>query len=159
MGQCEVQVKRSNDELFHSDSFLGEEFSDELQHYKYIKREKKNGKWVYYYDTKELDKYNRGEAVTSKKMNADGSKVENTTKYKKTDKLFDSQSIISSKTNSSERVTTIQYQGKLSRARAKAEKKIFDTFYSGKRKTQKVNSLKKKANKAKSKIKKMLGIH
>lgn len=27
---------------------------DELKHFKYIKREKKNGKWVYYYDTKSL---------------------------------------------------------------------------------------------------------
>lgn len=27
---------------------------DELQHFKYIKREKKNGKWRYYYDTESL---------------------------------------------------------------------------------------------------------
>lgn len=27
---------------------------DELKHWKYVKREKKNGKWVYYYDTKQL---------------------------------------------------------------------------------------------------------
>lgn len=26
------------------------EYTDELQHYKYTRKEKKNGKWVYYYD-------------------------------------------------------------------------------------------------------------
>lgn len=50
----EVRVKRT-DKLFHSDTFLGEEFSDELYHWKYIKREKRpNGKWRYYYDKKQL---------------------------------------------------------------------------------------------------------
>lgn len=34
----------------HSDSFLGTEFSDELYHWKYIKKKKINGKWRYYYD-------------------------------------------------------------------------------------------------------------
>lgn len=29
--------------------------SDELYHWKYIKRERKNGRWVYYYDQSELD--------------------------------------------------------------------------------------------------------
>lgn len=28
--------------------------TDELKHWKYVKREKKNGKWVYYYDDSEL---------------------------------------------------------------------------------------------------------
>lgn len=49
----EVRVKRianPQSDLVHSDSFLGMEFSDELYHWKYIKREKKNGKWRYYYD-------------------------------------------------------------------------------------------------------------
>lgn len=36
---------------------------DELMHFKYIKREKKNGRWVYYYDTsadvKARNKYNK----------------------------------------------------------------------------------------------------
>lgn len=39
MENYKVVVNRSN----------GEQFSDELQHHKYIKREKKNGKWVYTY--------------------------------------------------------------------------------------------------------------
>lgn len=48
----EVRVKRTDD-LFHSDTFLGEEFSDELYHWKYIKRIKRpNGTWRYIYDKK-----------------------------------------------------------------------------------------------------------
>ena len=47
----DVRVVRSGGEIFHSDTFLGDEFSDELYHWKYIKRVKgKNGKWIYYYD-------------------------------------------------------------------------------------------------------------
>jgi hypothetical protein len=44
------------DELFHSDIYLGKDFSDGIQHFKYIKREKKNGKWVYYYQDDEYEK-------------------------------------------------------------------------------------------------------
>lgn len=54
----EVRVRRSedrNDQLFHSDTFLGEEFSDELYHWKYVKREKlPSGKYRYYYDKDKL---------------------------------------------------------------------------------------------------------
>lgn len=38
-------------ELYHSDKYLGADYSDELKHYKYIKRERINGRWVYYYNT------------------------------------------------------------------------------------------------------------
>ena len=43
-----VIVKRKQ-ELIHSDVYLGEEHDDGLMHWKYIKREKVNGKWRYYY--------------------------------------------------------------------------------------------------------------
>lgn len=36
--------------LYHSDVYLGKDFSDGIRHWKYIKREKKNGKWIYYYN-------------------------------------------------------------------------------------------------------------
>lgn len=35
--------------LYHSDVYLGKDFSDGIKHWKYIKREKRNGKWIYYY--------------------------------------------------------------------------------------------------------------
>lgn len=49
------KVRRTSyTELYHSDSFLGIEFSDELYHWKYIKKKKVNGKWRYYYDKEQL---------------------------------------------------------------------------------------------------------
>jgi len=37
--------------LMHSDTYLGEDYtSSNIMHYKYIKKERKNGRWVYYYD-------------------------------------------------------------------------------------------------------------
>lgn len=43
-----------SEKLFHSDVYLGQEYSDGLYHWKYIKRERKNGKWVYYYKDDKL---------------------------------------------------------------------------------------------------------
>ena len=55
MSNCEVKVKRSDEEeLFHSDTFLGDEFLDEMYHWKYIKKKKVNGKWRYYYNKGQL---------------------------------------------------------------------------------------------------------
>lgn len=42
-------------ELFHSDTYLGQDFSDGIRHFKYIKREKVNGKWRYYYQDDKLN--------------------------------------------------------------------------------------------------------
>lgn len=42
--------KKSNHELYHSDIYLGKDFSDGIKHWKYIKRIKMaNGKWRYVY--------------------------------------------------------------------------------------------------------------
>lgn len=38
-----------SEKLYHSDVYLGQDYTDGIYHFKYIKREKKNGKWVYYY--------------------------------------------------------------------------------------------------------------
>lgn len=43
-------IKHSDPELYHSDTYLGKDFSDGIKHWKYIKRERKNGRWVYYYN-------------------------------------------------------------------------------------------------------------
>lgn len=40
--------------IMHNGAFY-EVSDDELMHWKYIKREKKNGRWVYYYNQSELD--------------------------------------------------------------------------------------------------------
>ena len=39
----------NKDELYHSEIYLGKDYSDGVKHFKYIKREMKNGRWVYYY--------------------------------------------------------------------------------------------------------------
>ena len=45
------------DELMHSATYVGDASGGTyLEHWKYIKREKKNGKWVYYYDKDQLKK-------------------------------------------------------------------------------------------------------
>lgn len=35
--------------LAHSDVYLGQDYSDGIRHWKYIKKVRKNGKWRYYY--------------------------------------------------------------------------------------------------------------
>lgn len=42
--------------------------SDELMHFKYIKRERKNGRWVYYYDQSELDQAERDARKVERKI-------------------------------------------------------------------------------------------
>lgn len=43
-------------ELYHSETYLGKDYSDGIRHWKYIKRERRNGRWVYYYSDAEYDK-------------------------------------------------------------------------------------------------------
>lgn len=45
-----------SEKLYHSDVYLGQDYTDGIYHFKYIKREKVNGKWVYYYKDDLLDK-------------------------------------------------------------------------------------------------------
>lgn len=62
--QPEIKVRRKD----------GQQYSDELQHYKYLKREKKNGKWRYYYDHNNGDGWSdkTGVEISKKK---DGTEV------------------------------------------------------------------------------------
>lgn len=46
----------NNSSLYHSDTYLGNDYTDGIKHWKYIKREKKNGRWVYYYKDDNLNK-------------------------------------------------------------------------------------------------------
>ena len=45
----------NKNELFHSDTYLGQDFSDGIRHFKYIKREMVNGRWRYYYSNAEYN--------------------------------------------------------------------------------------------------------
>ena len=51
--------KNLNNELYHSDVYLGKDFSDGIKHWKYIKREKVNGRWRYYYTNAKDKKLNK----------------------------------------------------------------------------------------------------
>lgn len=51
--------KKLDNELYHSDVYFGKDFSDGIKHFKYIKREKVNGRWRYYYKNDKLDQLGR----------------------------------------------------------------------------------------------------
>ena len=55
---------KSNSVLMHSDTYLGEDYSDGIKHYKYIKKEKKNGKMRYYYHDTDLEDADRAAKET-----------------------------------------------------------------------------------------------
>ena len=44
-----IHKHNKNDSIWHSAVYVGKEYNDGLYHWKYIKRYKKNGKWVYEY--------------------------------------------------------------------------------------------------------------
>lgn len=46
----------NNSTLYHSDTYLGNDYTDGIKHWKYIKREKRNGRWIYYYKDDKYDK-------------------------------------------------------------------------------------------------------
>jgi hypothetical protein len=135
-------------------------FDLELKHWKYIKKVKKNGKWVYFYDQAELDKYMKGE--TTETTNATGGT--DTVHYSKTNKLLGSETKMSSRTYSGgtqmDASTTWKEQGKLDRAYAKAEKKVYDTVYK-KDSVARTTLAKaaKKAKKGKSYVDRLFNIH
>lgn len=58
---------QNNDELRHSDTYLGETYNDGLYHYKYISKKKINGEWRYYYKITDGGKgFNRTSSVYEK---------------------------------------------------------------------------------------------
>lgn len=134
--------------------------SDELQHFKYIKREKaKNGKWRYIYDRdQELTKYKNGTKIIDKSISDDGTQNTIETRYKQTDNWFDSHEkttingrgtwyapggTVAEITKYHDEITT-KSQGKISRAIAKGEKWIFDNLISNEKKYPSQRNKKKK---------------
>ena len=61
-----IRKKQKTDALMHSGTYLGADYSDGLKHYKYIRKYKKNGKWVYIYEAQKL-KEDTHEFLTGKK--------------------------------------------------------------------------------------------
>ena len=128
---------------------------DELKHWKYIKKERVNGKWRYYYDDELANKYADGvveqNANETVAYNKDGkldlkskyNKVStNTTRYTDskrlfsrttTDKIVEKGKGLLSNTESTKTVVTKE-RGLLERAAAKGEKWIYNTFLKKKNK-------------------------
>ena len=69
-------------ELYHSEMYLGQDYSDGIKHYKYIKREMKNGKWVYYYKDAATNKAKKNLVKARNKYGA-AVNAESTPYYKK----------------------------------------------------------------------------
>lgn len=116
----------NKNELYHSDTYLGQDFSDGIKHYKYVKKIPiGNGKYRYIYDIK--DTYNnsngRYEKIGGKKeskygtytkTNKDGGK--STYVVKKSNKLFSDKTGYSISVNQGPRnYTTVHNVGQLRR--------------------------------------------
>lgn len=95
---CHSAIKNYDNSttLYHSDTYLGEDYSDGIKHWKYIKKEKlANGKTRYYYTEQEMNEAARD--VADKFTNA----MRESNKYSERGTLYPS-----SKTNGK----TIHYQ-------------------------------------------------
>ena len=59
----------NKNELYHSDIYLGEDYTDGIKHWKYISKEKINGRWRYYYkDDKAIELKNKAVEANNKRM-------------------------------------------------------------------------------------------
>lgn len=95
-------------------------FDLELKHWKYIKKYKHNGKWVYIYDESELRRAEEGVTTSS---TVDGNTFKST--YSNRKGLFDR----TSSNLSGNTYTHKKEVGAISRAIGKAERKVYDTVY------------------------------
>lgn len=119
-------------------------FDLELRHWKYIKKYKHNGKWVYVYDDSELQKANKEMTVVKK----DGSNTF-TSSYSNRKGLLDRETT----SLSGNKLTSKHEIGAISRAVGKAEKKVYDTVYNYNSPTRStIDRVAKRAKKGKSYI-------
>ena len=79
--------RNDSTELFHSDTYLGQDFSDGIKHWKYVKKKMVNGRWRYYYSDAEYEtakkKYNTTKTIRNKAIQtvADNELEKKTRKY------------------------------------------------------------------------------
>ena len=68
--KTQVVVKRKSDELYHSDTYLGQEYTDDsLCHWKYVKKYKVGDKWRYVYKSELTKKtYDSHKKLTEDEM-------------------------------------------------------------------------------------------
>lgn len=68
-------INNKNATIIHSDIYLGKDYSDGIKHWKYIKREKVNGRWRYYYTNSKDKKLNK--LATERKNSLEMLRTEN----------------------------------------------------------------------------------
>lgn len=91
---------------------------------------RKKQKWRYIYNDSELKKYSKGATEVTESNTPDGHKT-STVKYKQSNSLFDKESYVKNKRlvgDRAEESYTTKSQGKLSRARARGERRVYNTF-------------------------------
>jgi hypothetical protein len=73
----------NNTHIYHSDTYLGEDFSDGIKHYKYIRKYQKNGHTYYVYDDSEAKRVenNISRGLNTEFVDKDGWHV--TSRYEK----------------------------------------------------------------------------
>ena len=133
---------------------------DELQHWKYIKKKKVNGKWRYFYDKSELEKFLKGSQETSRKKGKHGNETVTITTYSKG--LFTKESKITGEAKNGRKKTTTKFIDKqlgiADRLIAKGEKFIYNRFLKNKTAKRPGSSKFSKAvDKGKKFIKKLFG--
>lgn len=115
-------------ELYHSGTYLGKDYSDGIKHWKYVKKERVNGKWRYYYADEEyenaLKEYNRSKLALGeyedayRKSNSKATELESRYKLSKAfknDKKIQNDAYYKAK---AERSLSDKFQKKYSEARA-----------------------------------------
>ena len=123
-------------ELYHSDKYLGADYSDGIKHWKYVKREPiGNGKYRYYYtdknnimyttDSKKDNEWKGGATRYSKYTNVDQYGNTNTIQTKKGRGLiFGFSTTNTTDVGNKKYTTTTYYDSKLERSLIKGKKKI-----------------------------------
>lgn len=120
------------------------ESSDELRHWKYIKKIKKNGKWRYFYDQAEVDKYKKNTVQLQSGPLKPG-EVRNRTVYSDSETLLGStvETVATysggPKNKTTSKITYVnrgKIQKALDTAVAKTERTIYDNFLKDSSKVQ-----------------------
>jgi len=144
--------KKLESELYHSDIYLGKDYSDGIKHWKYIKREKINGRWRYYYKDdkldstkKEMDKaYDDYNSYFDKNKHKDLSGM---AKMAKQDKAFS--------TYANKKSSYDSLKNKSDKRKAKYDKYLINPMNKA---SDAVYNAKQKVNKGKEKIKQRIGL-
>lgn len=140
----------TTNELYHSEIYLGKDYRDGIKHYRYIKREMKNGRYRYYY-TNDVENQRK---ILNKNMKMEKDMIKKNKSYMDTSgKVYGRNHYIkaleSDKKDLKKLNKKISKQSKIAKTASKAAVKVAntvsDTKYEAKKKVNEVlKNLKKK---------------